>query len=224
MSDTIHIGWGDSLCGNYKIGEGDGSSTIFPSEATCEECIRLNKLEQKPIQSREQIIAKQAEEIERLKAEVEHLEKCDKNQIDTIGTYLKKVAELKAEAYKLESKLRKWYHKSRMWFDGESWVELHSAAQVELKREEAGKKLKESEAVVKVLAGWVAENTMPFVTVEGNIEKAKLEAARQEAKTKEGVTRNGADLKRRKEQVYGPSHICYCGVSVGSCQCPKEEG
>jgi len=69
MSDTIHIGWGDSLCGNYKIGEGDGSSTIFPSEATCEECIRLNKLEQKPIQSREQIIAKQAEEIERLKAE-----------------------------------------------------------------------------------------------------------------------------------------------------------
>ena len=162
-------------------------------------------------------------EIAELKAEVEHLEKCDKNQIDTIGTYLKKVAELKAEAYKLESKLRKWYHKSRMWFDGESWVELHSAAQVELKREEAGKKLKESEAVVKVLAGWVAENTMPFVTVEGNIEKAKLEAARQEAKTKEGVTRNGADLKRRKEQVYGPSHICYCGVSVGSCQCPKEE-
>ena len=165
-------------------------------------------------------IAKQAEEIEALKAEVEHLEKCDKNQADTINTYLKKVAELKAEVYKLESKLRKWYHKSRMWFDGESWVELHSAAQVKLKREEAGKKLKESEAVVKVLAGWVAENTMPFVTVEGNIEKAKQEVAKR---TKASVTKNNADLKRRKE-AYGNSHLCKCGVSVGSCQCPKEVG
>jgi len=140
-------------------------------------------------------------EIAELKAEVEHLEKCDKNQIDTIGTYLKKVAELKAEAYKLESKLRKWYHKSRMWFDGESWVELHSAAQVKLKREEAGKKLKESEAVVKVLAELWDGITCHKCPMAGTacgvgvneltcadrvLEWAKLEAARQEAKTEEG--------------------------------------
>ena len=146
-------------------------------------------------------IAKQAEEIEALKAEVEHLEKCDKNQADTINTYLKKVAELKAEVYKLESKLRKWYHKSRMWFDGESWVELHSAAQVKLKREEAGKKLKESEAVVKVLAELWDGITCHKCPMAGTacgvgvneltcadrvIEWAKLEVARQEAKTKEG--------------------------------------
>ena len=31
-------------------------------------------------------------------------------------------------------------------------------------------------------------------------------------------------FKDGKPRVYGNSHICYCGVSVGSCQCPKEEG
>ena len=45
-----------------------------------------------------------------------------------------------------------------------------------------------------------------------------------EAKTKPSVTKNNADLKRRKGHVYGNSHLCKCGVSVGSCQCPKEVG
>jgi len=51
-----------------------------------------------------------------------------------------------------------------------------------------------------------------------------LNSLEQTPKTKSSVTRNNADLRRRKKNVYGPSHICYCGVSVGSCQCPKEVG
>ena len=147
----------------------------------------------------------------------------------TIAKQAEEIEALKAEVYKLESKLRKWYHKSRMWFDGESWVELHSAAQVKLKREESGKKLKEYESVVKMLANtrlWSIELNRVWHQEIPDVEhafKKLVEAARQEAKTKSSVTKNNADLKRRKGHVYGPSHICYCGVSVGSCQCPKED-
>ena len=100
----------------------------------------------------------------------------------------------------------------------EEWAERkHPDYDMQAKNSELILQLSESEAVVKVLA-------CTIVGLRGEWMKYWIDKAKQEVakRTKASVTKNNADLRRRKE-AYGQSHICYCGVSVGSCQCPKEE-
>ena len=42
----IHIGWGDAMCGKMKDCD---SSTLFPDEADCEECLKLSEEEDKSV-------------------------------------------------------------------------------------------------------------------------------------------------------------------------------
>jgi len=173
------------------------------------------------INEQKDTIAKQAEEIEALKAEVERWESKDQTYANHIIKTNNKLKESEAEVERLKAEL-----KTRAKQIGIACMEhdlTHSLA--------CGRCYAESEAVVKVLAEKlnesmsITDHTVEYLLTEQDwIQWARLEAARQEAKTKASVTKNNADLRRRKEQVYGPSHICYCGVSVGSCQCPKEEG
>ena len=94
-------------------------------------------------------------------------------------------------------------------------------------------KIAESEAALKVLAercNPMSCSNCPLRNTPNcsgmNCGSKLLKWAKQEAAkpTKASVTKNNADLKRRKGHVYGNSHLCKCGVSVESCQCPKEVG
>ena len=73
MSDKMHIGWGDSLCGEYDMSK-EGSSTLFPDESTCEKCLAIHNATLKPsLQSTNEAQAAEVAELKTRESEISQL-------------------------------------------------------------------------------------------------------------------------------------------------------
>lgn len=189
MIDKIHIGWGDSLCGEYEACE---SSSLFPTESNCDKCLEIYEREKEPTYS-EQIATLKAR-IAELEAKIEMASTaCEDCGLTPRETLTDRVAELESRNKSLESISTASYGK-RLIQTNEALTDRVAELTAQLARAE--ETLDAQEVCAELFATTMAENA---TLTTKNKELERLLKAEAWTKHRKRVTELEAEVEEQKQ-------------------------